>query len=117
VPQPLPAAVLMAVAFFFADLCLSPSWAMCHDIGGEAAGTVTGALNTLGNLGGSLSPLVVGYSVQLWGSWSTPLVIMACIYLVGAALTLVANPRRRMVFRRSHQFATAELGESPARPA
>src|SRR3954470_14223323 len=98
VPQPLLAAVLMAVAFFFADLCLSPSWAMCHDIGGEAAGTITGALNTLGNLGGSLSPLVVGYSVQLWGSWSTPLVIMAAIYLVGAALTLLANPHRRMTF-------------------
>jgi ACS family glucarate transporter-like MFS transporter len=116
VPQPLLAAVLMAMAFFFADLCLSPSWAMCHDIGGEAAGTITGALNTLGNLGGSLSPLVVGYSVQLWDSWSMPLVIMACIYLVGATLTLVANPHRRMVFRRSHQFASAELGESPARP-
>ena len=104
-PSPLFAAVLMAFAFFWSELCLSPSWAMCHDIGGEAAGTVTGAMNTLGNLGGSLSPLVFGYSVQLWGSWSTPLVIMACIYVVGAMLTLLVDPRRRMVFRRSHQSA------------
>jgi MFS family permease len=98
-PSPLVAAGLMAFAFFWAELCLSPSWAMCHDIGGEAAGTVTGAMNTLGNIGGSLSPLVFGYSVQLWDSWSTPLVIMACIYLVGAMLTLLVDPRRRMVFR------------------
>jgi len=107
--SPLLAAVLMAFAFFWAELCLSPSWAMCHDIGGEAAGTVTGAMNTLGNLGGSLSPLVFGYSVQLWGSWSTPMVIMAFIYLAGALLTLLVDPRRRMVFRASH--------ETPPQPA
>ena len=82
---------------------------MCHDIGGEAAGTVTGAMNTLGNLGGAISPLVVGYSVQLWGSWSTPLVITACVYAVGGVLTLLSNPRRRLVFRRSTRFAAAEL--------
>jgi MFS transporter, ACS family, glucarate transporter len=97
--SPLLAAVLMAFAFFWAELCLSPSWAMCHDIGGEAAGTITGAMNTLGNIGGSISPLVVGYSVQLWGSWSTPLVIMAGIYLAGGMLTLLVDPRRRLVFR------------------
>ena len=101
VRQPLLAALLMAVAFFFAELCLSPSWAICHDIGGEATGTITGALNTFGNLGGSLSPLVVGYSVQLWDSWSTPLMIMAGIYLAGAILTVLANPHRRIVFRRA----------------
>jgi len=103
VPHPLLAAVLMAAAFFFAELSLTPSWAMCHDIGGEATGTITGAMNTLGNLGGSLSPLVVGYSVQLWDSWSTPLVIMACVYLAGATLTLLVNPRRQMVFRRTQE--------------
>jgi MFS family permease len=105
VPQPFLAALLMAAAFVFAELSLTPSWAMCHDVGGEAAGTITGAMNTLGNLGGSLSPLVVGYSVQLWDSWSTPLVIMACVYLAGALLTLLVNPRRRIVFRQQDQFA------------
>jgi nitrate/nitrite transporter NarK len=95
---------------------MSPSWAMCHDVGGEAAGTITGAMNTLGNLGGALSPLVVGYSVQLWDSWSTPLVITAGVYALGGVLTLLSNPRRRLSFRRSSQFAAAELSESPARP-
>lgn len=109
-PSPLVAAVLIAFAFFAAELCLGPSWAMCHDIGGDSAGTVTGAMNTLGNLGGSLSPLVFGYSVQLWDSWSTPLVIMAGVYLAGAMLTLLVDPRRRMVFRRSRESATTESG-------
>jgi len=92
------AAVLMALAAACADLCLSPSWAMCHDVGGEAAGTVTGAMNTLGNIGGAISPLVVGYSVQLWGSWSTPLVITAAVYAIGGVLTLLVNPHRRLTF-------------------
>jgi MFS family permease len=96
VPDPLHAAILMALAAGAADLCLSPSWAMCHDIGGSAAGAVTGAMNTLGNLGGAISPLVVGYSVQLWGSWSTPLVVSAGIYLAGGVLTLTVNPYKQL---------------------
>ena len=99
--EPIVAAALMALAFFFADLSMSPAWAMCHDVGGEAAGTITGAMNTLGNLGGAISPLVVGYSVQLWGSWSMPLVITAGVYLFGGVLTVLSNPHRRMVFRES----------------
>jgi nitrate/nitrite transporter NarK len=94
VRDPMLAAGLMALAAGAADLCLSPSWAMCHDIGGDAAGAVTGAMNTLGNLGGAISPLVVGYSVQLWGSWTTPLVVTAVIYVIGGVLTLTVNPSR-----------------------
>ncbi len=115
-PQPIVAAVLMALAFFCADLSMSPAWAMCHDVGGEAAGTITGAMNTLGNLGGAISPLVVGYSVQWWGSWSTPLVITAGVYALGGVLTILSNPYRRLAFRRAHPLAPAELSESPARP-
>jgi MFS family permease len=95
-PDPMLAAGLMALAAGAADLCLSPSWAMCHDIGGDAAGAVTGAMNTLGNLGGAISPLVVGYSVQLWGSWTTPLVVTAVIYVIGGVLTLTVNPHRQL---------------------
>jgi hypothetical protein len=62
------AAVAMTLAAGAEDLCLSPSWAMCHDIGGDAAGTVTAVMNTYGNIGGALSPLVVGYALDWWGS-------------------------------------------------
>ena len=102
--HPIGAAVSIALAAGFADLCLSPSWAMCHDIGGESAGTVTGAMNTLGNLGGAISPLVVGYSVQIWGSWSTPLVITAFVYAIGGILTLMCNPHQRLVFREQNTW-------------
>jgi MFS family permease len=88
------AAFLFAGAAGFADMCLSPSWAMCHDIGGDAAGTVSGAMNTFGNLGGALSPLVVGYALQWFHSWQTPLLIGGGVYILGGVLTLLVNPEK-----------------------
>ena len=90
------AAVLLAVAAGSGDLCLSTCWAICHDIAGDAAGTVTGCMNTFANIGGSLSPLVIGYTVKWWGSWSTPLLIAAGISVVGGLLTLPIDPRKTL---------------------
>ncbi len=90
-------------AFFFAgaaglaDMSLSPSWSICHDIGGDAAGTVSGAMNTFGNLGGALSPLVVGYALQWFHSWQTPLLIGGGVYILGGLLTLLVDPTKALV--------------------
>lgn len=88
------AAGAMVVAASAGDLCLSPSWAMCHDIGGNASGTVTAVMNTFGNIGGALSPLVVGYSVQWWGSWAIPLLVAAGVALLGGLFTFLIDTRR-----------------------
>jgi MFS transporter, ACS family, glucarate transporter len=88
------AAVAMTVAAGAEDLSLSPSWAMCHDIGGDAAGTVTAVMNTYGNIGGALSPLVVGYALDWWGSWSIPLLIAAGVAVLGGVFTLLIDTRR-----------------------
>jgi MFS family permease len=93
-PNNVSAAVLLAVAAGSGDLCLSTCWAICHDVGRNAAGTVTGCMNTLANIGGALSPLVVGYTVQWWGSWATPLLIAAGVSILGGMLTLLINPER-----------------------
>jgi ACS family glucarate transporter-like MFS transporter len=98
-PSPMGAAVLFCVAAASVDLCLSCCWAICHDIGGEAAGRVTGAMNTFGNLGGALTPLVVGYTLQAGLGWETPLLIGGAIYILGGILTLFIDPRRMLVAR------------------
>ena len=90
------AAAAMVVAASAGDLCLSPSWAMCHDVGGDAAGTVTGCMNTFANIGGSISPLVVGYSVQWWGSWAIPLLIAAGVAVLGGVFTLFIDTRKTL---------------------
>jgi MFS family permease len=92
-------AILLAVAAGSGDLCLSPSWAICHDVGEDAAGTVTGFMNTFGNLGGSLSPLVMGYALEWWGSWAIPLVIASIVSVAGGVLTLLIDPRRKIELR------------------
>jgi ACS family glucarate transporter-like MFS transporter len=94
--SPIVSAILLAAAAAAGDLSLSPSWAICHDVGKDAAGTVTGCMNTFGNLGGTLSPLVVGHFVQYWGSWSIPLLIASIVSVLGGGLTVLIDPRKEL---------------------
>jgi len=91
------AAILLAATLGVADLGVGACWAMCHDIGGRYAGIVTGAMNTWGNIGGALSPLVVGYAVGWWSSWTIPFYITAGVYFFGAICTLLVDPRKRIL--------------------
>src|SRR5262249_5553353 len=92
--QPLVAALLIALAAGAADLCMSAAWAMCLDIGRDSAGTVTACMNTFANIGGAIGPLVMGYSVQWFGSWSIPLLITSGVYLLGGIFAFLVNPAK-----------------------
>jgi len=96
VASPVAKAVLLALALAGADLALSACWAVCLDTGARYAGVVTGFMNTFGNLGGFVGPLVVGYAVERWGSWALPFSITAAVYAVGAALWLAIDPRKQL---------------------
>ncbi|HJQ83593.1 MAG TPA: MFS transporter [Candidatus Binatia bacterium] len=84
-PRPIASAWLLAAAAGLAALGIAPAWAVAVQIGGSHAGVVTGAMNMCGNLGGALSPIVVGVSLSRLGSWEAPLFTMAAMYLVAAA--------------------------------
>lgn len=88
------AVILFALTLGLADLCVSACWSICHDVGGDKAGTVTGCMNTVGNIGGALSPLVVGYAVQWWSSWTLPFFVTAGVYVAGGILTFFINPNQ-----------------------
>src|SRR2546426_2505501 len=88
----LAAALLIALAAGIADLSISAAWAVCLDIGRESAGTVTGCMNTFANIGGAIAPVAMGYAVQWWGSWSTPLLITAVMYVLGGLIALLIDP-------------------------
>jgi MFS family permease len=94
--SPAAKALLLAFALACADLALSACWAVCLDVGARYAGVVTGAMNTFGNLGGLVGPLVVGYAVERWESWALPFSITAGVYAVGAALWLVIDPKEAL---------------------
>jgi len=90
------AAFMIALAAGVADLAITPAWAVCHDIGGDIAGTVTGCMNTFANIGGAIAPVVMGYAVGAWSSWSIPIVVTALIYIAGGLIALLINPNERL---------------------
>src|SRR5687768_7294696 len=90
--DPVAKAVLLAFALASADLALSACWAVPLDIAPDHAGVVTGFMNTLGNLGGLLGPLVVGIALDQWQSWTVPFYITAAVYASGALAWLAIDP-------------------------
>lgn len=91
------AALLIALAAAMSMFTLAASWAACLDIGGAHAGVMSAAMNTAGQLGGILSPVVLAYIVQWSGDWRLPLVIMSALYAVAALAWLAVDPRRPLV--------------------
>src|SRR5439155_19553766 len=57
-------ALLLAFAMASADLALGACWATPVDVAPNHAGVMTGFMNTAGNFGGFVAPLVVGYAVD-----------------------------------------------------
>ena len=94
--DPLSAACLLAGAAGLAALGVAPAWAACLSLGGPHAGVVSGAMNSFGNLGGMLSPVVVGWSLDAGRSWETPLYTVAAGYLLAAACWLRIDPLARI---------------------
>jgi sugar phosphate permease len=96
VGAPVSKALLLAFALASADFALSACWAVCLDVGSNHAGVVTGFMNTFGNLGGLVGPVVVGLMVDRLGSWTLPLYVTAAVYAAGALAWLAIDPTRRV---------------------
>ena len=82
----------IALASFFNDITMPGSWTACMDIGGKFTGTVSGAMNMMGNLGGFVSPIVLGYIVdghRQLGNLTGSTRVRAGLYFVGADLLAV----------------------------
>ena len=95
-PSPTVKALLLSLALGSADLALSACWAAPLDVAAAHAGVITGFMNTFGNLGGLLCPLVVGWAVERQHSWTLPFHITAAVYAAGALAWLAIDPDRRI---------------------
>ncbi len=91
--NPLLAMLAMGLASFCNDLVMPGSWGACMDVGGKYAGTLSGAMNMMGNIGGALSPMVIGYMLH-WtkNDWNAPFYVSAASYLVAALLWRFLDP-------------------------
>jgi MFS transporter, ACS family, glucarate transporter len=86
----------LALAAASAALAVAPAWAACLDIGARHAGVVSGAMNTFGNLGGTLSPLVMGLCLTRWHSWDLPLLSLSFFYLLAGGCWLLIDPLEKL---------------------
>jgi len=89
------AGVLIAVAGALSMFTLAPSWATAIDLGGANAAVLSATMNTAGQVGGILSPIVLAYIVEAYGDWSLPLYILAGLYLMASLSWLLIHPSRQ----------------------
>jgi MFS family permease len=94
---PAMAASLIAAAVAASMFTLSASWATCIDIGAEHTAVLSAAMNTTGQIGSILSPVVTGWVVTHFSNWQTPLLIMGGLYVVSAILWTLVDPRKRLL--------------------
>jgi MFS transporter, ACS family, glucarate transporter len=91
---PVMAASLIAVAVAASMFTLSASWAACIDIGGRHTAVLSAAMNTTGQIGSVLSPVVTGWVVAHFFNWQAPLLIMGSLYLASAVFWMLVDPRK-----------------------
>jgi len=83
------------VAVFALELTVGVSWAIPLDIGADYAGSVSAVMNTCGNIGGALSPLILAYLVRAY-SWDMPFLFASGFCLMAAALFCRIDATRRI---------------------
>lgn len=84
-------ACLIALGAASSNFLLGASWGACVDLSGRNAGFVSAAMNTAGQIGGTLSPIVFAWVTERWNS-EYALGIIAFLYLVGAACWIWVKP-------------------------
>ncbi len=85
IEEPFWAIVVMGLAAFSTDLTMPVSWGACMDVGGKYAGSLSGSMNTGGNLGAFLGAPAVAYILRATdGNW--PLTFYVSAGVCGVAL-------------------------------
>ena len=85
---PLTAVAMLSIAILGADMTLSPSWALCVDIGKKSAGTVSGTMNMAGNIGSFLTALAFPYLAAWTGTVDYFFYIAAVLNIIAMYLWL-----------------------------
>ena len=87
------AIAFLALASGAHDLTLPVLWATTTDVGGKFGGTASGFVNFASSLAGVLAPLSAAVLERIFGSFHAIFIAAAAMYLVGAALWLIIDPR------------------------
>ena len=80
------AVVLLSLAFACMDVTAPVAWAVATDLGGENSGAMTGAMNTAGLIGGTVTSFGIGYLITSSGSYQLPVIILGLLLILGGLL-------------------------------
>lgn len=95
VGNPEAAGFLIALGGAASMFTLAPAWATAIELGGSNAAVLSATMNTSGQVGGVLSPVVLAYIVDRLGNWNLPLHILSGLYLMAAISWVIIQPERR----------------------
>jgi MFS transporter, ACS family, glucarate transporter len=88
------AGYLLALCVLLKDLTLPVAFAVCVDIGKNNSGTVTGAMNFAGQMGGFFITIIFGTIVQQTGNFNYPLFLIAGCLIVASGLWFFIDPTK-----------------------
>lgn len=98
------AIALISLALAFSNFLLGASWGTCVDIAGSHAGVIGACMNTAGQIGGFLSPIVTALFVERYLSWSAPLYLCGILYFLGALCWWFIDPRQPILNQLERQI-------------
>jgi MFS family permease len=101
-------AIPLVLMGFFNDLIMAPAWAAAQDIGGRYAATVSGAMNSVGNLVGAVGGIFItgkiikahtleGASDMATSGYVVLFAIYGIVYLLGAVSWLFIDASKPIV--------------------
>ncbi len=90
--QPILAVLAIALASFCNDVSMPGAWTACMEVGNSIVGTVARTMNMMGNLGGFVSPIVLGTIVHRTGDWNFSFYLTAGLYAIGAMCWWFVDP-------------------------
>jgi cyanate permease len=88
------AGFLIAVGGALSMFTLAPAWSTAIELGGRNSAVLSATMNTAGQVGGILSPIVLAYIVDTIGDWNMPLQILAGLYFMAAVCWAFIHPDR-----------------------
>lgn len=89
---PVPGVLAIAFSSFCNDLAMPIIWGTANDAGGNWSGTVSGTMNSMGNLGGAIYGLAAGLILQsTHRDWNVILYMGAAVYLAGGLMWLAID--------------------------
>ena len=87
----------MSLSSFVVELSAPVTWTTAMDLGGESVGLLTGMMNTLGHLGGSIAPTIIGWLLAASGNnWNIAFYASAALYALGGLCWATIDPVTRL---------------------